>query len=212
MQILSKQILRASTRPTIYLDIKNATQLLKSYIITANESSIVIIDQHAASERYFYESYLKSIKSNKVVSKILLFPEVVSVEDFEYQVIEKHKTLFNRLGFDFEIFGTSEIKFTHVPEMAKLNDFSKIIHMMISDILEHDEVTNIEDKIYHEIAAILACHTAVRFGDTLTKEEIEQIISNLTRCEDPYNCPHGRPIIQEMSKYDIEKKFKRCGL
>lgn len=93
-----------------------------------------------------------------------------------------------------------------------MDNFSKIIHKITNDLLEFGEITNVKDKIYHEIAATLACHTAVRFGDKLTKEEIIQILKNLSKCEDPYNCPHGRPVIQEFSKYEIEKKFKRCGL
>lgn len=93
-----------------------------------------------------------------------------------------------------------------------MENFQKIAEKIIVDILEHGEISNIRDKIFHEIAAILACHTAVRFGDKLTREEIVSLLKNLAKCEDPYNCPHGRPTIQDFSKYDIEKKFKRCSI
>lgn len=196
----------------IYLDFSKATQLLDSYIVTTNGKDILVIDQHAASERYFYEKYLTQLKSKSVESKILLFPEIIQLNDLETKIIEEHRDIFLEFGFDFEAFGDDVIKFTKVPDFVKLDDFTKVIHRIITDVLEHGELSNVLDNIMHEIAAILACHTAVRFGDPLTKEEIIQLIKNLSSCEDPYNCPHGRPIIQEYSKYDIEKKFKRCGL
>lgn len=210
--MLFNQEIISEEKNSIYLDFANSTQLLESYIITSNGKDILIIDQHAASERYFYEKYLESIKAKKVVSKTLLFPEVVNLNHYDLKIIEENKDLFISLGFDFETFGDEEIKFNQVPEFVKMNDFAKIIEKIIHDILENGEISNIKDKIYHEIAAILACHTAVRFGDKLTREEIIKILKNLSECEDPYNCPHGRPVIQEFSKYDIEKRFKRCGI
>lgn len=205
-------IAEETSQSSMYLDFANSTQLLDSYIVTSNGKDVLIIDQHAASERYFYEKYLKQLNNKTVESKMLLFPEIVNLDYHECKLIEENRELFNSLGFDFELFGDDEIKFNHVPEFVKMDNFSKIIHKITNDLLEFGEITNVKDKIYHEIAATLACHTAVRFGDKLTKEEIIQILKNLSKCEDPYNCPHGRPVIQEFSKYEIEKKFKRCGL
>lgn len=196
----------------IYLDYANATQLMESYLVTTNGKDILIIDQHAASERYFYEKYLKQLKSKKVESKVLLFPEIIHLESFEIKTLESQKELFTSMGFDFDQFGDEEIRFIRVPEFIKMENFQKIAEKIIVDILEHGEISNIRDKIFHEIAAILACHTAVRFGDKLTREEIVSLLKNLAKCEDPYNCPHGRPTIQDFSKYDIEKKFKRCSI
>jgi DNA mismatch repair protein MutL len=198
--------------PKLFLNFSNATQLLNSYILADNGKDILVIDQHAASERYFYEKYLKQLRSKDVLSKVLLFPEVVTLQEYEASILEEHKNLFIDLGFDFEIFGTDEIKITKVPEFVKLDNFSKLIHKLISDILENKELSTIKEKVFHETAAILACHTAVRFGDILGKDEIIKILKDLMTCEDPYNCPHGRPVMQEFSKYDIEKRFKRCGL
>jgi DNA mismatch repair protein MutL len=199
-------------RQTLFLDFANATQLLDSYIVTSSGKSILIIDQHAASERYFYEKFLKQIREKKILSKVLLFPEIVSLTENELEIIVENKKVFNELGFEFEAFGNEEIKFIQVPDFVKMDHFGKLIHRIISDILENTEITNIKDKVFHEIAAILACHTAVRFGDKLEKSEIIQILKNLSTCEDPYNCPHGRPVLQELTKYAIEKKFKRCGI
>jgi DNA mismatch repair protein MutL len=197
---------------SLNFDIYNATQLLNSYILTSNEGSILVIDQHAASERYYYEKYLHELQSKSVHSKLLLFPLVVTLDSFEIKIIEENTELFESLGFKFEVFGSEEIKFSEVPDFIKMDNFGRVVEKIINDVLENQEISNVKDKLFHEIAAILACHTAVRFGDKLDRNEIHKILQNLMSCEDPYNCPHGRPVLQEWTKYDIEKKFKRCGL
>lgn len=202
----------ASYQNELNLDLENATQLLNSYIITSNGKEVLIIDQHAASERFFYEKYLKELKSKKVDSQVLLFPEIYNFDEFEVDEILKKEKVFEKFGFKLEQFGQNQIKILQVPAFLKLKDFEKVFKRIISDILENSDSSNIDHNILHEIAAILACHTAVRFGDRLTKPEVIQILKNLLLCEDPYNCPHGRPIIQDQSQYDIEKRFKRCGI
>ncbi len=210
--LFSSEVMKEQETPKMYLDLANATQLLNSYILTANQTSVLIIDQHAASERYYYEYYLKQLRSKKVTSKLLLFPEILTLGEYELAVLDDNRALFEEMGFMFEHFGSSDVKFTQVPEFVKMDNFSKVIERMLEDLSEHQELSNIKDTIFHEIAAILACHTAVRFGDKLNHDEIVKILKNLLTCEDPYNCPHGRPVIQDYSRYDIEKKFKRCGL
>lgn len=194
------------------IDFENATQLMNSYIVTANNEGILIIDQHAASERYFYEKYLSELRLKKVESKVLLVPETIEFETFEIPQIMEYENILNNFGFRIELFGNDTIRILEVPNFIKMDNFSNIFHIIIHEILDYAENSNVEDKIFHEIAAILACHTAVRFGDKLTKNEIIQILKNLIKCEDPYNCPHGRPIIQDFSSYDVEKKFKRCSI
>jgi len=200
------------TKGKISLDTENATQLLNAYIVTSNHEGLLIIDQHAASERFFYEKYLHQIKSGKIQSKLLLTPEIIDFNDFETNELEARRDVFSTLGFEFEIFGKNQVRVLSVPSFVKMDNFLRIFHLMAQEILNYGEVTNAIDKLYHEISATLACHTAVRFGDKLNKQEIIQILKNLMLCEDPYNCPHGRPIIQDFSRYDIEKKFKRCRI
>ena len=212
-ELIQSDFVQEATSPSgLSLDLENATQLLNSYIITSNKEEIILVDQHAASERYFYEKFLKDLKSKKVDSQVLLFPEIYTFEDFDIDKILKEEKLFEKFGFKIEEFGKNQIKIIQVPAFLKLKNFEKIFRKISTDILENTDSSNIDHKIEHEIAAILACHTAVRFGDRLTKPEIIQILKNLLLCKDPYNCPHGRPIIQDHSQYDIEKRFKRCGI
>lgn len=214
--LFSEELVREDTNYQnhngLNLDLSNATQLLSSYILTSNSNEILVIDQHAASERFFYEKYLKDLKNKEVSSKVLLFPEIVTLNEEDIKILEEHEALFREMGFRIEVFGSQEIKILEVPAFVKIGNFDTLFHRIITDVLENHEIANVHDKVLHDTAAILACHTAVRFGDKLEKSEIIQILKNLTTCEDPYNCPHGRPVIQTWTKYDIEKKFKRCGL
>ncbi len=212
IQVPLSEMNMKKTHSQLNLDLENATQLLNSYIITSNNNEILMIDQHAASERYFYERYLKNLKNRIIDSQLLLFPEVYSFDQCDIDVILKYTSKFDNLGFTIEEFGKDQIRISRVPAFIKLKDFDRVFKRIISDILENEDISNIEENINHEIAAMLACHTAVRFGDKLSKEEIHKILHNLLLCDDPYNCPHGRPIIQDHTQYEIEKRFKRCGL
>jgi DNA mismatch repair protein MutL len=214
-EIIEEDILfTSSTQNTndLNLDLENATQLLNSYIITSNGKEILMIDQHAASERFFYEKYLNQLKNHKVEKQTLLIPSTYEYDENDIQIIFENIEILNELGFEIESFGKDQIRLIAVPAFLRINKFEGIFLKLINEILENQNDSNAKDEIYHLTAAMLACHTAVRFGDKLTKQEIIQILKNLLLCEDPYNCPHGRPVIQDHTQYDIEKRFKRCGL
>lgn len=194
----------------LQIDTQNITQLLNAYIITSNKKSIIIIDQHAASEKILYEKYLNLIKTQKIESKLLFIPIMIDIEQTEIKILKEKKTILNKLGFDFEEFGLNSIKVTKVPYFTRLEKFEDIFLEIVSDITQNIDTTNIDEKILNKIAASLACHSAVRFGDKLTKEEIVTLIKDLMQCNNPYSCPHGRPIILEYGIDEIEKKFRRC--
>lgn len=197
---------------TLDIDTENITQLLNSYIVTANSKSLIIIDQHAASEKVLYEKYIKSIHAKNIESNILLFPILIECDDaIDIQIIKEKRKLFNNLGFDFEEFGLSSIKITKTPSFIRLENFEKVFKELVSETTQFSDINNIDDdKIIRKFAASLACHSAIRFGDKLHKKEMVKLIIDLMTCENPYNCPHGRPIILEYNITDIEKKFKRC--
>ncbi|BDQ05077.1 MAG: DNA mismatch repair protein MutL [Candidatus Dojkabacteria bacterium] len=193
-------------------DLDNATVLLNSYIITANQKALLIIDMHAASERIFYERYMNQLKSRTVSAKVLLVPEIIDFDEFTIQELLKHSETFSEFGFSFEAFGSKSIKITQVPDGIRMDDFKQVFISIADELTEHDLSTNLDHKIYHNIAAKLACHTAVRFGDKITKPEIISLLKQLMECEDPYNCPHGRPIMIEINTDELLKKFKRCAI
>lgn len=209
----SEWIKRSERNENLQLDFENISQLLNSYILTSNQNSILVIDQHAASERYFFEKYLKKLKAKKVPSKSLLFAERISFSEENLDLILEKSEILETLGFNIEASGPNELRINAVPEFVRMDNFPRIFREICESIIAINEVNeSVENPIFTKIAASLACHTAVRFGDKLKKDEMIAILKNLQNCEDPYNCPHGRPIIQEFSQSELEKKFRRCGV
>lgn len=206
----SKNVLDVDDTSKIKYDSTAIMQFLNSYIVCqTNTNSILIIDQHAASERIFYEKYLKQLKEGKVVRKELLFPKVFSMDSSEKAVFLKFKKKVQNMGFCIEDFGLNGIKITSVPELHYSLDLEKFFHEIVSDLEENDEIRSSIDKFYKKLASSYACHTAVRFGDKMTNTELQKLLQDLVHCENPYNCPDGRPIIQELSKHQLERMFKR---
>lgn len=186
-------------------DLSNVFQINNSYIILSTKRSIVIIDQHAASERYFFEYFIRYLKSKNLDKQNLLVPEIIEFTIEEVEIIETNLHIFNQIGFDIEIIGKDKIIINATPAGTKFFNYKKLINELIGYFNESTDL----DKSIKKIAATMACHTAVRFGDPLKKEEIIDLINKLLSCENPYSCPHGRPIIYEIPFDDLEKKFCR---
>ena len=176
------------------------------YIILYNDEDMYIIDQHAAHERILYEKFLREFYSNSIVQQQLLMPQniviPVNLVDYSQSIIDE-VSLF---GFDCDLFGDNIILIRSIPDFLDMNASLRFL----------DEVFNIflEEKLSHELImdkiATKACKAAIKGNDTSIKEEeIEQIIYELEHCENKYACPHGRPVITRLSKYEIEKFFKR---
>ncbi len=186
-------------------DLSNVFQINNSYIVLSTKKSIVIIDQHAASERYFFEYFIRYLKSKNLDKQNLLVLEIIQFTIEEVEIIETNLPSFNQIGFDIEIIGKDKIVINAIPAGTKFFNYKKLINELIGHFNESMDL----DKSIKKIAATMACHTAVRFGDPLKKEEIIDLINKLLSCENPYSCPHGRPIIYEIPFDDLEKKFCR---
>lgn len=181
-------------------------RVFDTYIMLYNDEDMYIIDQHAAHERILYEKFLREFYSNSIVQQQLLMPQniviPVNLVDYSQSIIDE-VSLF---GFDCDLFGDNIILIRSIPDFLDMNASLRFL----------DEVFNIflEEKLSHELImdkiATKACKAAIKGNDTSIKEEeIEQIIYELEHCENKYACPHGRPVITRLSKYEIEKFFKR---
>lgn len=190
-------------------DYENISQFWKAYIFVEKKESILFIDQHAASERIYYEYFLKKINDGGLSTREVLFPEVLSLSESEVSVLLEQEKYLREFGIKFELFGQSDIKITTIPHTEYNIDVNSFVREFIQKILEDPNTVSIGEEFYGSVAASLACHTAIRFGQRLTSKEQIQLIHDLLSCKDPYNCPHGRPIINEIGKNDLKKMFKR---
>jgi DNA mismatch repair protein MutL len=165
-----------------------------------------LIDQHAAHERILYEKYLDSFINSEVVSQILLEPIVIDLNYLDKDILMQYKNIFSRLGYKVEEFGYNTIILREVPIL-----FGKpVAESFFIELIEGlDE--NIKSNYQLQIERIIqqSCKNAIKAHDTLENIEIKSLINDLQSLENPFTCPHGRPIIISISKTEIEKKFMR---
>lgn len=182
--------------------------LFKTYILLENQrdGKVFVVDQHAAHERVNYEKFLKMYLNSEISSQILIKPEIIELNQIEYDKILTYFGLFNELGFKIEDFGDRSIVLREVPMIFGLPTYVDFIRDII-DSLDKDISSNYEADMYKIMRK--ACKASVKAGDDLSDIEIEALIRDLKNCENPYTCPHGRPTIVEVSKHTISKLFLR---
>ena len=182
--------------------------LFKTYILLENQrdGKVFVVDQHAAHERVNYEKFLKMYLNSDISSQILIKPEIIELNQIEYDKILTYFDLFNELGFKIEDFGDRSIVLREVPMIFGLPTYVDFIRDII-DSLDKDISSNYEADMYKIMRK--ACKVSVKAGDDLSDIEIEALIRDLKNCENPYTCPHGRPTIVEVSKHTISKLFLR---
>lgn len=182
-------------------------QVFSTFIILEKSDELLFLDQHAADERINYERLMKQVMKSAVEKQHLLVPYTLELSNAKIELLQEHIDEFNKIGLEIEIFGRNMIKINTIPAILKELDFTKFI----DEILERDLVEFSSDEVLHEVIASLACHGSIRAGRKMHETEIQHMLNQLFKCEKPYSCPHGRPIIWKMTKYEIEKKFKRTG-
>ena len=178
-----------------------------TYWLVEFKDNLYIIDQHAAHERVLYERSLREMKSRDFTSQYLSPPIILSLSMQEAQLLNENLDRFTRIGFEIEPFGGEEYAVRAVPD----NLFSlakKDLLMELIDGLSDDGMGKNVESIYDRIAS-MSCKAAVKGNNELSFAEADKLIDELLKLENPYNCPHGRPTIVAISKYEMEKKFKR---
>lgn len=182
-------------------------QLFSTYWIIELENTMYLIDQHAAHEKILYEALITRFEKKEFASQILNPPIVLSLSMREISMIETYREEFEQIGFEIEPFGGKEYTVGAVPtDLFGLVEKDVLIEMI--DALTEEQKAKTPNIIIEKIASI-SCKAAVKGNHTLSTEEANALVKQLFSLENPYHCPHGRPIIISMSKYEIEKKFKR---
>ena len=182
-------------------------QLFETYWLVEYDNKFYIIDQHAAHEKVLYERFMKEFETREVTTQMVSPPQVISLNLQEDMLLKTHMEVFKRFGFEISEFGGREYSIHGVP--ANIYGISvQDLFVEILDSLENENTRQPLDIIAGRIATA-ACKAAVKGNNTLSFEEADQLIEELLGLENPYNCPHGRPTIISMTRYELEKKFKR---
>lgn len=182
-------------------------QLFDTYWLIEYDNNLYIIDQHAAHEKVLYEKTLKSFKNKEITSQQINPPIILTLSMEEENILNRFSDEFERFGYEIEPFGGNDYAVRAVP--ANLYSIGqKELLMSLIDSLTETSVELKSDLITEKIAS-MSCKAAVKGNNRLSVEEANALIEQLLQLDNPYNCPHGRPTIISMSKYEIEKKFKR---
>ncbi|MFV0313722.1 MAG: DNA mismatch repair endonuclease MutL [Anaerotignum sp.] len=182
-------------------------QIFQTYWMIEQGDCIYLIDQHAAHERILYEELLSRFKEEKVVSQRLLVPQMLNLTSAEIEILKENIALFEGFGFELETFTDNQYALKSVPYILKeLGSVGFFIEIL--DKLSEQKIRSVFDMKLLTVAT-MACKAAVKGNDRMSFQEAESMVGRLLKLENPFSCPHGRPTIIEMTKYELEKKFKR---
>lgn len=181
---------------------------LGTYIVCENERGIYLIDQHAAQERINYEknSYLLAHPNNDVISPLI--PMIIELPDNEFIIAKEKLDIIKSYNIDIEEFGINSFRVISHPTWFPKGNEEKIVRRIIEEIVNKGKDFSLA-KFNNSLAALISCKMSVKANTRITKEAQEEIINELRKCNNPFNCPHGRPTIINFTTYEIEKMFKR---
>ena len=182
-------------------------QLFKTYWLIEFEDKLYIIDQHAAHEKVLYEKTMARLANKDFTSQRISPPIVMTLDARESEMLEKYRPQIEQFGYEVEHFGGKEYMISAIPDNLFNIDMKDLFIEMLDDF-SNSTGRQTPDIITEKVAS-MSCKAAVKGNDKLTLPEINKLIDDLLSLDNPYNCPHGRPTIISMSKYEIEKKFKR---
>ena len=180
--------------------------IFSTYIILQNEDVCFIVDQHAAHERVLYEEFMIKKKPGAVPAvEQVLTPQILTLSWEDYSFVEDNIDRFKDNGFELELLGDRQVAVRTVP-LGKAGKQSEVFSAILTD-LKHEVPS--KSEIWYQLIQTTACKAAIRAGDKITQQEAMRLVEELSGCEDPYHCAHGRPTFFTVAKKDYEKNFKR---
>jgi DNA mismatch repair protein MutL len=181
-------------------------QLFETYWLVEFEDKFYMMDQHAAHEKVIYERLVKKIRESEADTQMILPPVMVELNMKEQQVLEDNIDVFKKIGFELENFGGKTYKITGVPANLPNIDYMQMFTELIDNMAEE---SSFGFELLAERVATMSCKAAIKGNNKISYEEAKELIYELSQAENPFNCPHGRPTLIVMTKYEIERKFKR---
>lgn len=182
-------------------------QLHDSYILCSNPEGLVIIDQHAAQERYHYEQIKETLKERCTQKQPLMVPLRVNVTPDVISQVDAINEKTDFFGLHFEAFGDDQVIIREIPLWFHDVDQEAFLNDLLDYFIKNQDVDML--ALRHKVLATMACHSSIRFNRPLSRAEMQQVIDDLKKCKQPYHCPHGRPTVITMSDDELRKEFER---
>lgn len=201
-----EKIPAAAPRPFDFAYLRPIGSIFGTYILLTDDDTFYMIDQHAAHERVFFEKLMHEYEHEEKTKQPIMLPIILNLPYGAAESAGKSLEKLNDMGFEIEEFGPKTYAAKAIPmfmSLAEAEDFLKYFAENVDDGIDICDRNKLEKIMTN------ACKAAVKGGDLLKEEEINELLTELSQCENPFSCPHGRPTFIRMRKYDIEKMFKR---
>lgn len=183
-------------------------QLHGTYILAQGENGLVIIDQHVAHERILVDRYRKEFRKEKPSVQLLLAPEVAEIGASDVEVVSKHADVLAKMGYELDVFGKTSVVIRGVPAQSGGIPPAESLMAAIEGIVAAPPGSE-PALLGDHVAISLACRGSVKAGDSLSVAEMESLVERLFECEDPYRCPHGRPVVVVVPQDALARSFGR---
>ncbi len=184
-------------------------QVLGCYILCQGDPGMVLIDQHAAHERIAYQRMHEDLEQGRIERQELLMPQMLELPVTEALVLEEHLGTLERAGFTLEAFGRNTFSLRAVPALLADGDYRDAVRAIVSDLAETGHSAELH-RGFQERLMTIACHSVIRANRVLEKEEMEALLRELDRTEFATQCPHGRPVMVQFSRGQLERMFRRA--
>jgi DNA mismatch repair protein MutL len=188
--------------------IQPLAQYANTYILAGDDRGLLIIDQHVAHERILYEQVLRQLSQRGVEAQHLLVPETVDLDAAEAELLREHEDLLASLGFEVDDFGGASRAIRTAPAMLEGRQLAGALRSLLASLAAGVGAEAMEEA-RRTAAATIACHAAVRANHPLTREEMVRLVADLSLCEAPTRCPHGRPVLLRVDHDELEKRLGR---
>jgi DNA mismatch repair protein MutL len=203
---VTAQLKTPRSEPSQSRDAVLVWQLHNKYILTQIKSGLVIIDQHAAHERIMYERVRKSFSASGMASQQLLFPQTIEFSVSDYHHLLEIMPFLIKLGFLIKEFGATTVVVEGVPSGMRIGVEDRILLEILD---EYKLNLGTESDVQERVAKSFACRSAIMSGQKLSLDEMNELLSQLFSVENPYFCPHGRPVMITISNDELDKRFER---
>ncbi|MDH4203289.1 MAG: DNA mismatch repair endonuclease MutL [Phycisphaerae bacterium] len=204
MPVFDTPVTAESFQPKQYLQVHN------SYILLQSEEGFVVVDQHALHERILYEQMVKRLNEGNLPSQRLLMPHSFEVTNAQLEAYESQKELFFKLGIEVEPFGPNTLAVQTFPALLEKADPVEFVKETLDKLVEEGAETD-QERLVHEVLDMAACKAAIKAGQPLSDEEMNQLLKDKDIVQRTSRCPHGRPTTISFSLKELEKQFKRTG-
>lgn len=194
---------RLEIRPMVPLG-----QFRDTFILAVDDEGIAIIDQHVAHERVLFEQVMEKLTSGRLESQRLLTPIIIELTAAQRQALAQHRPTLERFGMEIEEFGGDSLHLSAVPLILAPSECEATVRALAEDLEGFDKGSRVEDAL-RKIAALMACHAAVKANYPLTLEQMRYILEELRRTAYSSVCPHGRPVVLRITRREVEKNFQR---